>query len=191
LHEGRRQHIRLRERRRQHVRLREGRRHRARPREVERHDRAGNIKLGRGGIREIEFIAQVFQLIRGGHDAALRRQPTLDVLALLAECAARDVGVMVIKAAAKQPWGEQKPTHGTWYEPQTTPEGIRHGIRFALSHPGVHAFCSPGDLSLLPLVLDAAEGFVPYTDTERTEAVATALADNDPLIFPLAESARH
>ncbi len=54
-------------------------------REVERRDRADNIKLGRGGIREIEFIAQVFQLIRGGHDAALRRQPTLDVLALLAE----------------------------------------------------------------------------------------------------------
>lgn len=53
--------------------------------EVERRDRAGNIKLGRGGIREIEFIAQVFQLIRGGHDSALRRQPTLDVLALLAE----------------------------------------------------------------------------------------------------------
>ncbi|MEQ1772821.1 MAG: bifunctional [glutamate--ammonia ligase]-adenylyl-L-tyrosine phosphorylase/[glutamate--ammonia-ligase] adenylyltransferase [Burkholderiales bacterium] len=54
-------------------------------REVERRDHADNIKLGRGGIREIEFIAQVFQLIRGGHDAALRRQPTLDVLALLAE----------------------------------------------------------------------------------------------------------
>ncbi|HYK13431.1 MAG TPA: bifunctional [glutamate--ammonia ligase]-adenylyl-L-tyrosine phosphorylase/[glutamate--ammonia-ligase] adenylyltransferase, partial [Burkholderiales bacterium] len=44
-----------------------------------------NIKLGRGGIREIEFIAQVFQLIRGGHDATLRRQPTLEVLALIAE----------------------------------------------------------------------------------------------------------
>ena len=54
-------------------------------REVERRDRAGDIKLGRGGIREIEFIAQVFQLIRGGHDAALRRQPTLEVLALIAE----------------------------------------------------------------------------------------------------------
>jgi glutamate-ammonia-ligase adenylyltransferase len=54
-------------------------------REVERRDMSGNIKLGRGGIREIEFIAQVFQLIRGGHDAALRRQPTLEVLALLAE----------------------------------------------------------------------------------------------------------
>jgi glutamate-ammonia-ligase adenylyltransferase len=42
-----------------------------------------NIKLGRGGIREIEFIAQVFQLIRGGRDASLQVKPTLTVLALL------------------------------------------------------------------------------------------------------------
>jgi glutamate-ammonia-ligase adenylyltransferase len=42
-----------------------------------------NIKIGRGGIREIEFIAQVFQLIRGGQDASLQIKPTLSVLALL------------------------------------------------------------------------------------------------------------
>jgi len=42
-----------------------------------------NIKLGRGGIREIEFIAQVFQLIRGGQDVSLQIKPTLSVLALL------------------------------------------------------------------------------------------------------------
>jgi glutamate-ammonia-ligase adenylyltransferase len=59
--------------------------HRQIRREVERRDHADNIKLGRGGIREVEFIAQVFQLIRGGHDAALRLQPTLAVLKLLAE----------------------------------------------------------------------------------------------------------
>ena len=53
--------------------------------EVERRDIAENIKLGPGGIREIEFIVQVFQLIRGGRDAALRSQPTLAVLPLLAE----------------------------------------------------------------------------------------------------------
>ena len=39
-----------------------------------------DIKLGRGGIREIEFIAQVFQLIRGGQDASLQIKPTLEVL---------------------------------------------------------------------------------------------------------------
>jgi glutamate-ammonia-ligase adenylyltransferase len=53
--------------------------------EVQRRDRLNNIKLGPGGIREIEFIAQVFQLIRGGRDAALRIRPTLQVLQLLRE----------------------------------------------------------------------------------------------------------
>ena len=45
-----------------------------------RPDKADDIKLGRGGIREIEFSAQVFQLIRGGQDAGLRVRPTLAVL---------------------------------------------------------------------------------------------------------------
>ncbi|MCB1917303.1 MAG: bifunctional [glutamate--ammonia ligase]-adenylyl-L-tyrosine phosphorylase/[glutamate--ammonia-ligase] adenylyltransferase [Rhodocyclaceae bacterium] len=52
-------------------------------REVSRRDMADNIKLGPGGIREIEFIAQVFQLIRGGRDPGLQIKPTLDVLARL------------------------------------------------------------------------------------------------------------
>ena len=52
-------------------------------RDVNRRDLHDNIKLGRGGIREIEFIAQVFQLIRGGQDASLQIRTTLGVLALL------------------------------------------------------------------------------------------------------------
>ncbi|MCZ4304969.1 bifunctional [glutamate--ammonia ligase]-adenylyl-L-tyrosine phosphorylase/[glutamate--ammonia-ligase] adenylyltransferase [Zoogloeaceae bacterium G21618-S1] len=54
-------------------------------REVARKERAYNIKLGPGGIREIEFIAQVFQLIRGGRDNSLQIKPTQKVLDLLAE----------------------------------------------------------------------------------------------------------
>jgi len=53
--------------------------------EVVRRERQDNIKLGPGGIREIEFIAQVFQLIRGGRDAQLRERPTCRVLQLLGE----------------------------------------------------------------------------------------------------------
>jgi glutamate-ammonia-ligase adenylyltransferase len=52
--------------------------------EVERHDRHANIKLGRGGIREIEFIAQLFQLVRGGQEPTLRSRNLLTVLAELA-----------------------------------------------------------------------------------------------------------
>lgn len=53
-------------------------------REVSRKDMADHIKLGPGGIREIEFIAQVFQLIRGGRDTGLQIRPTLSVLQQLA-----------------------------------------------------------------------------------------------------------
>ena len=48
--------------------------------EVKRKGKQGDIKLGRGGIREIEFIGQSFQLMRGGWQAALRQRPILAVL---------------------------------------------------------------------------------------------------------------
>ncbi len=54
-------------------------------REVARRDMADNIKLGPGGIREVEFIAQVFQLIRGGRERRLQLKSTRDTYAVLAE----------------------------------------------------------------------------------------------------------
>ena len=44
-----------------------------------------NIKLGRGGIREIEFLTQVFQLIRGGRESELRDRSTRTTLQVLAQ----------------------------------------------------------------------------------------------------------
>jgi glutamate-ammonia-ligase adenylyltransferase len=52
-------------------------------RDVERRERADDVKLGPGGIREIEFIVQALQLIRGGREPELRARPTLAVLELL------------------------------------------------------------------------------------------------------------
>jgi glutamate-ammonia-ligase adenylyltransferase len=51
--------------------------------ELQRKDRMGNIKLGPGGIREIEFIGQVFQLIRGGQDTDLQERRIQVILQLL------------------------------------------------------------------------------------------------------------
>ena len=62
--------------------------------EVTRKDRIEHIKLGPGGIREIEFIAQVFQLIRGGRESSLQIRPTLlvlDRLGQIGQLAASDV----------------------------------------------------------------------------------------------------
>ena len=54
-------------------------------REVKRRRLADNVKLGRGGIREIEFIAQAFQLIRGGQDPALQQRALQPVLTYLGD----------------------------------------------------------------------------------------------------------
>ncbi|WP_279572823.1 bifunctional [glutamate--ammonia ligase]-adenylyl-L-tyrosine phosphorylase/[glutamate--ammonia-ligase] adenylyltransferase [Volucribacter amazonae] len=54
-------------------------------REIRRRGLTDNIKLGAGGIREIEFIAQVFQLIRGGREVSLQQQSILAILPLLSK----------------------------------------------------------------------------------------------------------
>ena len=51
--------------------------------ELQRKDRLENIKLGPGGIREIEFIGQAFQLIRGGTEKKLQELRILKVLGIL------------------------------------------------------------------------------------------------------------
>ena len=53
--------------------------------EVRRRGLTNNIKLGAGGIREIEFIAQVFQLIRGGREPRLRQRGLLVTLEAIDE----------------------------------------------------------------------------------------------------------
>ena len=52
-------------------------------RELRHKGMEANIKLGPGGIREIEFIGQAFQLIRGGREPELQIRPILAVLAVL------------------------------------------------------------------------------------------------------------
>jgi glutamate-ammonia-ligase adenylyltransferase len=49
-------------------------------REVRRKGLENNIKLGSGGIREIEFVVQAFQLIRGGRDRELQQRELLIIL---------------------------------------------------------------------------------------------------------------
>ena len=104
----------------------------------------------------------------------------------------------MIKAAARRPWGDGRPVTDhiegdpatrarwadTWYEPQPAGDGLTAGIGFALSTPGVAAICTPGDLGLLPAVLDACEAASTMDPDERAAAVASARADGAE-IFPI------
>lgn len=120
-----------------------------------------------------------------------------DAEALLALCAERDVGVLAIKAGARRPWADGRPLDDavagdqatadrwatSWYEPLAD-AALRAGLAFTLSVPGVHALCTPGDLGLLPAVLDGCVEYGALDADAREAAVADApgeMAD----IFPL------
>ncbi|GLS25771.1 bifunctional [glutamate--ammonia ligase]-adenylyl-L-tyrosine phosphorylase/[glutamate--ammonia-ligase] adenylyltransferase [Marinibactrum halimedae] len=53
-------------------------------REVKRKGKVNDVKLGEGGIREIEFILQAFQLIRGGREPELQERRVMKLLPILA-----------------------------------------------------------------------------------------------------------
>ena len=79
-------------------------------REVERRELQDDIKLGPGGIREIEFIVQSLQLIRGGNERRLRSNSLMRMLPRLAGdrllAAGRDrraVGGLRVPAPAREP----------------------------------------------------------------------------------------
>lgn len=77
---------------------------------------------------------------------------------LLATCRERNVAVQVIKSVARGPWATSERTHTTWYQPLEDQADIDRAVHWVLDIPGVF-LNTPGDLGLLPRVLDAADRF--------------------------------
>jgi aryl-alcohol dehydrogenase-like predicted oxidoreductase len=79
-----------------------------------------------------------------------------DYRSLVDEVRARDVGLMVIKAAARRNWPRAAAhAYTTWYEPFDDQERIAAAVAWVLSHEEVTGIATPGDVRLLPLVVEA------------------------------------
>lgn len=88
----------------------------------------------------------------------LAREPAYlrDFDALAAETQARDVGLMVIKVAARNLWRpEEEHRYTTWYEPLDVQEHIDATVAFALARPEITGICTAGDVHLLPMFVEA------------------------------------
>jgi diketogulonate reductase-like aldo/keto reductase len=143
-------------------------------------------------LRRFDLDTVMFPVYPGLWRQASYREPAEELLAL---CQQRDIGVMAIKAAARRPWANPPSLADlagelsggrwatSWYEPVASDENIDRGVHFALSVPGVHAFCTPGDIGLLPQVLDSADRFTPMSALERQAAI-DAMSSEEP-IFPV------
>jgi aryl-alcohol dehydrogenase-like predicted oxidoreductase len=92
---------------------------------------------------------------------------------LLRQCRARDVGTMVIKSICRRPWGDRPHAYNTWYEPFADAEHVQQAVNFALSQD-VTGLCTVGDVTVLPLVLEACASFKPMGVEQQEALIATA-----------------
>ncbi len=80
----------------------------------------------------------------------------------------KGMGILALKAMAKGPWPEgadRSKYSKCWYEPLTSTDDIRMGLRFTLSHP-VTAAVPPGEAELWKIALTVADNLQPLTGDE-------------------------
>jgi aryl-alcohol dehydrogenase-like predicted oxidoreductase len=76
--------------------------------------------------------------------------------ALAEEALAKDVGVMAIKAIARNLWKHgEAPRFTTWYEPLDEQPTIDGAVEFALRRPEITGLCTAGEMRLLPMMIEA------------------------------------
>lgn len=90
----------------------------------------------------------------------------------------KNLGILALKAMARGPWkdgADRSKYPKCWYEPLSTPDEIRMGLRFALSHP-VTAVVPSGQTELYKLVLEMGNELGPLSNGEVTEIRKKGLA---------------
>jgi predicted aldo/keto reductase-like oxidoreductase len=103
--------------------------------------------------------------------------------ALAAEVRAQDAGLMIIKSAARRNWPEPvEHTYTTWYEPFDDQDRITAAVAWVLSHPEVTGIATPGDVHLLPLVIEAERHLGEVTPEDAEAVLARAGAYSSPFI---------
>jgi len=105
---------------------------------------------------------------------------------VLARAKEKGMGILALKAMAKQPWAEdaQNKVPKCWYEPLSDPEEAKMGLRFTLSHP-VTAAIPPGNEDLFSMALGLATSFKPLNDKEIEEIKEKGLAGNPIFKYPM------
>lgn len=98
---------------------------------------------------------------------------------LVSLCADRAVAVQTIKAITRAPWGDREQTASTWYEPLRDPDAISTAVSWVLGRPDVY-LNTVGDITVLPLVLEAADRFVGRPQEDAMQELARAW-DLEPL----------
>ena len=102
-------------------------------------------------------------------------QYRVDFEALEKVCKEKNVAIQMIKTAQRRPYWENERTHDTWYKPFETPEAIELAVHWAMGQPGKF-INTPGDIHILPLVLEAASRYAGKPSDEQMEKMLSEQA---------------
>ena len=106
-----------------------------------------------------------------------------DYEALVAEVQVQDAGLMIIKSASRRNWPEHAPkTRTTWYEPFEEQERITAAVVWVLSRLEVTGIATPGDVGLLPAVIEAEKHLGEMSVAEAEEILSRAPDYSSPFI---------
>jgi hypothetical protein len=83
---------------------------------------------------------------------------------------------MIIKTVARRNWPEEPVEHGysTWYEPFDDQRRILAAVAWILAHREVTAIATPGDVRLLPLLIEAEQHLAETSLAEAEQVLAGA-----------------
>lgn len=94
-----------------------------------------------------------------------------DYEALVEEVKRQDAGLMIIKTISRRNWPEGDPTgdqkYTTWYEPFDRQEYVDAGVSWVLSHEEVTGLAMVGDVTLIPMMLEAEGRRMPREEAEE------------------------
>ena len=146
------------------------------------------VAMGPGGVLEAAVEARAQGLVRfigvTGHGTSVARQHLLSLErfdfdsvllpwnypmqqnqqyarefnVLVDLCEQKNVAVQTIKSTCRRPWGEQKQSRATWYQPMEDQADIDLAVHWVLGRPNLF-LNTAGDIHLLPRTLDAASRF--------------------------------
>ncbi|HSW57024.1 MAG TPA: hypothetical protein VLH15_01345, partial [Dehalococcoidales bacterium] len=102
---------------------------------------------------------------------------------LLKTAGRQEVGIFAIKAAAKRLWEkESQQRYNTWYEPFDSAEDLQKSLWYTLNQP-VSSAVTPGELKLLPVVIQAAQNYRTLSVAEQ-DSVISEVKQYPPLYAP-------
>jgi aryl-alcohol dehydrogenase-like predicted oxidoreductase len=132
------------------------------------------LAVARQHLRSLERFDFDSVLLPRNYPLMQNPQYARDFEALWRTCRERNVAVQTIKALTRRPWGQDTQDRATWYQPLDEPGAVEKAAGWLLQQPGLF-LNTPGDIHLLPQVLEAIERFTkhpsPVSDDEMHDLV--------------------